>query len=102
MSQSGRRVIRDKNTSCLRSLNGIFSCKNPKIGFQSQKTSHLRGFVFTNYRNLNKGNLLLETGKILKQKWHKTTKNGMLELTVTENLPFEKFRFFKLSEFKQW
>ena len=48
---------------------------------QSQKTSHLRSFVFSNYWNLNNGNLLLESGKILKQKWHKTAKNGMLKLT---------------------
>ena len=44
--------------------------------FQSRKTSHLRGFVFSNYHNLNNGNLLLESGEILKLKWHKTTKNG--------------------------
>ena len=53
---------------------------------QSWKTSHLRGFVFSNYRNLNNGNLLLESGKILKQKWHKTTKNGMLKLTYMKAL----------------
>ena len=48
---------------------------------QLRKTSHLRGFVFSNYQNLNNGNLLLELGEILKQKWHKMTKNGMLKLT---------------------
>ena len=31
----------------------------------------MRGF---NYQNLNNGNLLLESGENLKQKWHKTTK----------------------------
>ena len=54
--------------------------------FQSRKTSHLRGFVFSNYQNLNNGNLLLESGEILKQKWHKTTKNGMLKLTYIKAL----------------
>ena len=37
-----------------------------------------RGFVFSNYQSLNNWNLLLESSKILKQKWHKTTKNGMI------------------------
>ena len=46
----------------------------------------LRGFVFSNYRNLNNGNLLLESGEILKQKWHKKTKNGMLKLTYIKAL----------------
>ena len=32
------------------------------------------GFVFTNYQNLNNGNLLLESDEILKQKWHKMKK----------------------------
>ena len=44
------------------------------------------GFVFSNYRNLNNGNLLLESGEILKQKWHKATKNGMLKLTYMKAL----------------
>ena len=44
------------------------------------------GFVFSNYQNLNNGNLLLESGQILKQKWHKTTKNCMLKLTYIKAL----------------
>ena len=51
---------------------------------QSRKTS--QDFVFSNYRNLNNGNLLLESGEILKQKWHKTTKKGMLKLTYIKAL----------------
>ena len=34
----------------------------------------------------NNGNLLLESGEILKQKWHKTIKNGMLKLTCIKAL----------------
>ena len=41
---------------------------------QSQKTPQMRGFVFSNYWSLNNGNLLLDSGKILKQKWHKKDK----------------------------
>ena len=41
------------------------------------QSSLIRGFVFSNYRSLNNGILLLELGEILKQKWHKTTKNDM-------------------------
>ena len=41
------------------------------------------GFVFSNYWNWN---LLLESGEILKQKWHWTTKNGMLKLTYIKVL----------------
>ena len=48
--------------------------------FYSWKTPQIRGFVFSNYWSLNDGNLLLESGEILKQKQHKTTKNGMLKL----------------------
>ena len=57
-----------------------------RVLIQSRKTSHLRGFVFSNYRNLNNGNLLLESGEILKQKWHKNTKNGMLKLKHMKSL----------------
>ena len=39
------------------------------------QSSLIRGFVFSNYQSLNNGILLLELGEILKQKWHKTTKN---------------------------
>ena len=53
---------------------------------QSWKTFHLRVFVFSNYRNWNNGNLLLESGEILKQKWHKTTKNSMSKLTYIKAL----------------
>ena len=66
------------SVNCIQSIAFLFM-KNTFN--QSRKTSHSRGFVFSNYRNLNKGNLLLESGKILKQKWHKITKNGMLKLT---------------------
>ena len=52
---------------------------------QSQKTSYLRGFIFSNYQNLNNGNLLLESGENDK-KWLKTTKNGMLKLTYIKAL----------------
>ena len=43
-----------------------FSC----IFSVSALTPQMRGFVFSNYRILNKWNLLLESGEILKQKWH--------------------------------
>ena len=45
----------------------------------SGKTPQMSGFLFSNYQSLNNGNLLLESGEILKQKWQKTTKNGMLK-----------------------
>ena len=69
----------------------IFCGKEYEYGWdplhtQPQKTSHLRGFVFLNYRNLNNGNLLLGLGEILKQKLHKMTKNGMLKLTYKKAL----------------
>ena len=49
-------------------------------------TPPMRVFVFSNYRwSLNNWNLLLELGKILKQKWHKTTKNDMLKLTYIKS-----------------
>ena len=35
---------------------------------------------------LNIWNLLLELGKVLKQKWHKTTKNDMIKLTYLKVL----------------
>ena len=38
------------------------------------------------YLNLDNSNLLLESGEILKQKWHKATKNGMLKLTYMKAL----------------
>ena len=54
---------------------------------QSQKAPQMRGFVFSNYWNLNNLNLLLESDKIFKKKkWHKATKNGMLKLTYTKAL----------------
>ena len=37
---------------------------------QSQKTPQTRGFFFSKHQSLNNGNLLLESGEILKQKWH--------------------------------
>ena len=46
----------------------------------------MRGFVFSNYQSLNNWSFLLESGKILKQKWHYTTKNGMLKLTYIKVL----------------
>ena len=45
----------------------------------------MRGFIFSNYQSLNNGNLLLELGQILKRKWHKKTKNGMLKLTCIKH-----------------
>ena len=63
-----------------------------------------RGFVFSNYQNLNNGNLLLESGEILKQKWHKTTKKrhvktdihtSAMKITITHShhsLPFPSIK----------
>ena len=45
----------------------------------------MKGFLFSNYQNLNNGNLLLESAEILKQKWHKTTKNGMVNASLFSN-----------------
>ena len=40
----------------------------------------------SNYWSLNNQNLLLESSNILKRKWHKTTKNGMLKLRLMKAL----------------
>ena len=53
---------------------------------QSQKTTQTRGFFYSKHQSLNNGNLLLESGEILKQKWHKTTKNCVLKLTYIKAL----------------
>ena len=64
--------------------NGFFAKNMICAGIYSH--SHLRGFVFSNYWNLDNSNLLLESGEILKQKWHTATKNGMLKLTYMKAL----------------
>ena len=73
-------------------LVSVFFYFNLIINFGLQMTFSVtenpsnEGFVFSNYQNLNNGNLLLESGQILKQKWHKTTKNCMLKLTYIKAL----------------
>ena len=62
--------------------NTIINLVYYQLKIVTRKTSHLRGFVFSNYRNLNNGNLLLELGEILKQKWYKTTKNGNVKTYI--------------------
>ena len=55
-----------------------------------------RGSVSFSHRSLNNGNLLLELGEILKQKWHKTIKNGMLKLNYIAQLWSKNIPLIKL------
>ena len=41
----------------------------------------MRDYFFSNYQSLNNGNLFLELGEILKQKWQKKLKKSHVELT---------------------
>ena len=70
---------------------------------QSRKTSHLRGFVFSNYRNLNNGNLLFESGEILKQKmalnnkeWHVKTYIHQSAMKIIHSQHSLKFSSIKM------
>ena len=58
-------------------------------------------FIYKIYNSLsfrfNNWNLLLELGEILKWKWHKTTKYGMLKLTYMKTLYLDYHPYSKHS-----
>ena len=68
-----------------------------------------KGFIFSNYQSQNNnGNPLFKSDNILKQKWHWTTKNGMLKceyekkyllsvvITACHFLSFKKLQFYDI------
>ena len=95
MQQLDFKIIRDFSLSSVKYIKYLYmrvSTVSSEIFIdpltqilQSRKTSYLRGFIFSNYQNLNNGNLLSQSCENDK-KWPKTTKNGMLKLTYIKAL----------------